>query len=74
MIDYLAAHGCDINEPCKDGLTPLLGAIFFGNADAIRHLVSIGANINYISQFNPVHNAVMFCAFRNRPDLLKLVF
>src|SRR5439155_5906120 len=37
---------CDVNEPIKDGITPLHIAALEGSAQAVRYLVGCGARVN----------------------------
>ena len=62
MVDYLIAHGADVNQRDRDGWTPLMTAAYYGDAGAVRTLVAHGADANARSAQNltPLGIAVQY--------------
>ena len=46
MVDLFLSHGFDINEAGEDGVTPLMGSLFFGKSDRVLHILEKGGDPN----------------------------
>ena len=46
IVEYLVAHGADVNKPTLTQSTPLRGASFHGHIDVMDYLLRRGADIN----------------------------
>ena len=62
MVNYLIAHGADVNQRDRDGWTPLMTAAYYDQPDAVRTLVAHGADANARSAQNltPLGIAVQY--------------
>lgn len=45
-VNILLAHGANINASCTEGFTPLIWAVWGGNARVVRLLIRRGADVN----------------------------
>ncbi len=68
IIKLLAKHSYDINNCDKDGSTPLMYAVSYGNLCAIHALVELGANFNIRN-----HHNLKAIDFTNKPELIYLL-
>ena len=53
-IELLVRSGVDIDEKMRTGATSLSLAVFAGQADAVRTLVELGADVNGVPDVDPV--------------------
>lgn len=53
-IELLVRSGADIDEKMRTGATSLSLAVFAGQADAVRTLVELGADVNGVPDVDPV--------------------
>lgn len=62
IVDYLIAHGADVNQRDRDGWTPLMTAAYYDDAGAVKTLVAHGADANARSAQNltPLGIAVQY--------------
>jgi len=62
MVDYLIAHGADVNQRDRDGWSPLMTAAYYDDAGAVKTLVAHGADANARSAQNltPLGIAVQY--------------
>ena len=44
MLELLLEHHADLNAPSPNGTTPLMMAAGYGSPEAVRYLLSRGAN------------------------------
>jgi len=68
MKAYLAARA---NETDKLGLTPLLRAINAGDADEVKTLISEGANVNFVNQFQ--ESTLLVAVKKNQIKIIPLL-
>ena len=51
MVEFLVAHGANVNQADIDGETPLLKAASSGHLDAVSFLVVHGADVNHADSY-----------------------
>ena len=52
MVQFLIAHGADVNQRDRDGWTPIMTAAYLDKADDVRILAAHGADLNAQSPQN----------------------
>ena len=50
LIGLLISHGVNVNEPAKDGITPLMIAAATNNLTLVKYLVERGALVNFTNE------------------------
>ncbi len=71
-VEYLLAHGADVNRSDKGGLVPLHNSCSYGHVEPCRVLLSHhGVLVNAADtwQYTPLHEA----AAKGKPDIVKLL-
>jgi len=49
MVEFLIAHGADVNQRDRDGWTPIMTAAYLDNAEDVKILIKHGADPNALS-------------------------
>jgi len=52
MVEFLIAHGADVNQRDRDGWTPIMSAAYLDKQDEVRILAAHGADLNAQSAQN----------------------
>jgi uncharacterized protein len=73
VVEYLAAHGADINAPATNGsgYNALTGAVTSGHADVVQWLLEHGANPNY--RYSAGYSPLLTAAANGRLDIARLL-
>ena len=73
IIDSLLEHKANINQPDKNGRTPVFWNVIKGNCNnnIIEHLVSHNADVNVIDHFG--RNLIHYAAYQNCGQALSLL-
>jgi ankyrin repeat protein len=72
MVEALLKAGADPSNGTSTEVSPLMSAAAAGNADAVRALIDGGADLNVREATNG-QTALMFAAWENRPEAIKLL-
>jgi uncharacterized protein len=72
MIDVLLKAGADSNKPTSTHVTPLMSAAAAGDVSALKALLDGGADVNARESTNG-QTALMFAAWENRPEAIRLL-
>ena len=70
-LDFLIERGADVNARDNTGATPLLYAVDYGKLEAVRLLVTRGADVNIPSNFLGVNYPICQAALAGRLDIIK---
>lgn len=73
IVQYLAAHGADINAAATNGsgYNALTGAVTSGHAAVVQWLLEHGANANY--RYSAGYSPLLTAAANGRLDIAKLL-
>ena len=73
VVQYLAAHGADINVPATNGsgYNALTGAVTSGHVAVVQWLLENGANANY--RYSAGYSPLLTAAANGRLDIAKLL-
>lgn len=73
VVEYLAAHGADINVAARNGsgYNSLTGAVASGHIGVVQWLVEHGANVNY--RYSAGYSPLLLAAANGRLDIAKLL-
>jgi len=73
IVQYLAAHGADINAPATNGsgYNALTGAVTSGHVAVVQWLLENGANANY--RYSAGYSPLLTAAANGRLDIAKLL-
>jgi len=73
VVQYLAAHGADINAAATNGsgYNALTGAVTSGHAAVVQWLLEHGANANY--RYSAGYSPLLTAAANGRLDIAKLL-
>jgi len=73
IVQYLAAHGADINAPATNGsgYNALTGAVTSGHVAVVQWLLDHGANANY--RYSAGYSPLLTAAANGRVDIAKLL-
>jgi ankyrin repeat protein len=73
VVEYLAAHGADINAAATNGsgYNALTGAVTSGHATVVQWLLEHGANPNY--RYSAGYSPLLTAAANGRLDIAKLL-
>jgi len=73
VVQYLAAHGADINAAATNGsgYNALTGAVTSGHANVVQWLLEHGANANY--RYSAGYSPLLSAAANGRVDIAKLL-
>ena len=73
VVEYLAAHGADINAPATNGsgYNALTGAVTSGHAAVVQWLLEHGANPNY--RYSAGYSPLLTAAANGRLDIARLL-
>jgi RNA polymerase sigma factor (sigma-70 family) len=71
IVDYLLAHGADIQATTRQGETPLHGAVRGGDPAIVERLLRLGANVNAQADkgITPLH----WAAWQRSSDIVALL-
>ena len=53
MVQFLIAHGADVNQRDRDGWTPIMTAAYLDKAEDVKILAAHGADLNAQSARTP---------------------
>lgn len=73
VVEYLAAHGADINVAATNGsgYNSLTGAVTSGHTGVVQWLLEHGANVNY--RYSAGYSPLLAAAANGRLDIAKLL-
>lgn len=73
VVEYLAAHGADINVAATNGsgYNSLTGAVTSGHIGVVQWLLEHGANVNY--RYSAGYSPLLAAAANGRLDIAKLL-
>jgi ankyrin repeat protein len=69
VIEELICQGTDVNTPNKDGMTPLIVAVYNHQHDAVKLLLASGADVNIADASGS--SALMGAAFKGYTDIAR---
>ena len=72
LVKWLVAHGCDVDPVSEDrGYTPLMDAVWKGNADIAGFLIKQGADVNRLSKDG--QTMIVLAVGADKIDLCRLL-